>query len=204
MLQGNVAVPLSPKVRKRQSRTRQRILEQSAHLFIAKGFENVSVEEIIDAAEIARSSFYRFFSNREQVLANIIRPVFDRGVAELEKINTADPADTMSGIFDTYLKLWNTSPDALRISTRVGGAYFYLFADVHAIFRSKLASLLDSIEPSGIFINDSAEHTGRLLARTAVHVLEVYSRENDFAELFHKTMTGYLLNTGQRSRVRNQ
>ena len=193
MPQSNAAVPISPKVRKRQSRTRQRILDESAHLFIAKGFENVSVEEIIDATEIARSSFYRFFSNREQVLANIIRPVFEQGVVELEKINTNDPASVMSGIFGTYLKLWNSSPDALRVSTRVGGVHFYLFEDVHAVFRERLADLLVAIESSGIFINDNADNTGRLLARTAVHVLEVYSREEHFTELFHKTMTGFLL-----------
>jgi len=106
MPQIDTAVAMSPKVRKRQSRTRQRILDESAHLFVAKGFENVSVEEIIEAAEIARSSFYRFFSSRDQVLTNIIRPVFEQGLLELEKIKTADPADTMSGIFDTYIKLW--------------------------------------------------------------------------------------------------
>ena len=197
-------VAMSPKVRKRQSRTRQRILDQSAHLFVTKGFENVSVEEIIEAAEIARSSFYRFFSNRDQVLANIIRPVFEHGLVELDKFKTTDPADTMSGIFDTYIKLWNNSPDALRVSTRVGGAYFYLFEDVHAVFRDRIAGLLSAIEPSGIFINGSAGHTGRLLARTAVDVLEVYSRENDFAALFHKTMTGFLLNTVQKAGVNSQ
>ena len=204
MPQSNAAVPLSPKVRKRQNRTRQRILDESAHLFIAKGFENVSVEEIIDAAEIARSSFYRFFSNREQVLANIARPIFELGLIELEQISTDDPSDTMAGIFDTYLKLWNSSPDALRVSSRVGGVYFYLFEDVHAVFRDRLAGLLKAIEPSGIFINNSADYTGRLLARTAVDVLEVYSREKNFAELFHKTMTGYLLNTEQNSGARNR
>jgi AcrR family transcriptional regulator len=204
MPQIDTTVALSPKVRKRQSRTRQRILDESAHLFIAKGFENVSVEEIIDAAEIARSSFYRFFSSRDQVLANIIRPVFEQGLLELEKIKTTDPADTMSRIFDTYIKLWNNSPDALRVSTRVGGVYFYLFEDVHAVFRDRIAGLLSAIESSGIFINGSADHTGRLLARTAVDVLEVYSRENDFAELFHNTMTGFLLNTGPKTGVKNQ
>jgi len=193
MQQSNAPIPLSPKVRKRQSRTRQRILDESAHLFIAKGFENVSVEEIIDAAEIARSSFYRFFSNREQVLANIIRPVFEQGLVELETINSKDPAEVMSGIFHTYLKLWNSSPDALRVSTRVGGLHFYLFEDVHTGFRERLASLLNGIETTGIFINNSADYTGRLLARTAVHVMEVYNQEPDFAELFHKTMTGLLL-----------
>lgn len=199
MQQTEATVALSPKVRKRQSRTRQRILDESARLFIAKGFENVSVEEIIEATEIARSSFYRFFSNREQVLANIIRPVFEQGVVELDMIGSNDPAEVMSGIFDTYLKLWQSSPDALRVSTRIGGIHFYLFEDVHSVFRERLAALLHRIEPSGIFINDSADYTGRLLARTAVHVLEVYCQESDFTELFHKTMTGLLLKPGQTS-----
>lgn len=204
MPQSSATVPLSPKVRKRQGRTRRRILDESAHLFIAKGFENVSVEEIIDAAEIARSSFYRFFSNREQVLANIIRPVFELGVVELETISADEPVVVMSGIFDTYLKLWNSSPDALRVSTRIGGVHFYLFEDVHAVFRQRLAALLERIEPSGIFINGSADYTGRLIARTAVHVLEVYSPEPDFADLFHKTMQGFLLNPEKTTGAKQQ
>ena len=66
----NAAIALSPKIRRRQGRTRQRILDVSAQKFVEHGFENVSVEDIIEAAEIARSSFYRFFSNREEVLAS--------------------------------------------------------------------------------------------------------------------------------------
>lgn len=185
---------LSPKIRSRQSRTRRRILDESARLFIEKGFENVSVEEIIAAAEIARSSFYRFFSNREQVLANIIRPVFHRGIVALDAIDTRSPAQVMAAIFDMYLDLWKSSPDALRVSTRVGGVYFYLFEDVHLEFRTKLANVLASIESSGIFLNHSADYTGRILARTAIPVMEVYSREPDFDELFHQSMRGFLLN----------
>lgn len=199
MPEANAAVALSPKIRRRQSRTRQRILEESARMFIDKGFENVSVEEIIEAAEIARSSFYRFFSNREQVLANIIRPVFEQGVTELQAIESNAPAETMSGVFETYLKLWQANPDALRVSARVGGSYFYLFQDVHQTFREKLEGLLKCVEASGIFLNDSARNTGRLLARTVVSVLEVYSAEPNFEPLFHTTMAGFLLKTEIKS-----
>jgi len=188
------AIAISPKIRSRQSRTRKRILDESARLFIAKGFENVSVEEIIAAAEIARSSFYRFFSNREQVLANIIRPVFDQGIVALDSIDSKSPAQIMTAVFDMYLDLWKSSPDALRISTRVGGIYFYLFEDVHLVFREKLASILASIETSGIFMNKSANYTGRILARTAIPVMEIYARELDFENMFHQSMRGFLLN----------
>jgi len=190
----NSTVAISPKIRSRQSRTRTRILDESARLFIAKGFENVSVEDIIAAAEIARSSFYRFFSNREQVLANIIRPVFDQGIVALDSIDSRSPQQIMTAVFDMYLDLWKSSPDALRVSTRVGSIYFYLFEDVHLVFREKLALTLASIEASGIFMNRSASYTGRILARTAIPVMEVYAREPDFDHLFHQSMRGFLLN----------
>ena len=190
----NGTTSLSAKIRSRQSRTRARILDESAHLFIDQGFEHVSVEDIIAAAEIARSSFYRFFSNREQVLANIIRPVFDAGIAALGAINTTSPNGVMTSIFDMYLGLWKNSPDALRMSTRIGGVYFYLFEDVHQEFRMRLVEKLDSVESSGIYLNDSAEYAARLIARTAVPIIEVYANDPDFELLFHQSMRGLLLN----------
>jgi AcrR family transcriptional regulator len=195
MAEADAIIPLSPKIRKRQGRTRQRILDESARKFIEKGFENVSVEEIIDAAEIARSSFYRFFANREQVLASIIRPVFEQGLDELDAIEIDDPFETMASLLNTWFKLWQTNADALRVSTRIGGIYFYLFEDEHRVFREKVAEMLHAIEPSGIFLNDSADRTARLLARTVVPVLEVYSDQPDFENLYRKTMTGFLLKT---------
>jgi AcrR family transcriptional regulator len=195
MAEADTIIPLSPKIRKRQGRTRQRILDESARKFIEKGFENVSVEDIIDAAEIARSSFYRFFANREQVLASIIRPVFEQGLDELDAIKIDDPFETMASLLNTWFKLWQTNADALRVSTRIGGIYFYLFEDEHRAFREKVAEMLHAIEPSGIFLNDSADSTARLLARTVVPVLEVYSDQPDFENLYRKTMTGFLLKT---------
>ena len=99
------------------------------------------------AAGIARSSFYRFFANREDVLANIIRPVFVDGLAHLESIAARDARGVLHGIFDAYLALWAASPDALRLSTRTGGVYFELFRDLHMPFRERITALLRLVEP---------------------------------------------------------
>ena len=187
------ALPISPKIRSRQSRTRERILEASAGLFVAKGFENVSVEEIIDVAEIARSSFYRFFSSREDLLTKIIRPVFEKGTASLDAIVTDAPLAIMSAVFDAYLSLWRSGPNALKVSTRIGGKHFYLFDDLHAGYRSRLMALVEQVQSSGILLNDSADYSARLIARSAVPVMEVYCSDPDFEQLFHQTMRGFLL-----------
>ncbi len=187
------AVPISAKIRNRQHRTRERILEASAGLFVAKGFENVSVEDIIDAAEIARSSFYRFFSNREDLLTKIIRPVFEKGLTDLDAIATQAPLAIMNAIFDAYLDLWRSGPNALKVSTRIGGKHFYLFEDLHGEYRSQLVALVERVQPSGILLNDNADYSARLIARSAVPVMEVYCSDPDFEHLFHRTMRGFLL-----------
>src|SRR5262245_24764344 len=120
--------PASPKVARRQGRTRERILTESARLFLARGFESVSVDHIVGAAEIARSSFYRFFPNREEVLSSIIRPVFEAGIGQMNGLGDRAPRQLISGILDMYLDLWRAGPEALRLATRMGGAYFRLFA----------------------------------------------------------------------------
>jgi len=183
----------SPKIRSRQDGTRSRILSESAALFVAHGYENVSVEQIILAAGIARSSFYRFFASREDILASLIRPVFVDGLARLDAISARDAPGVLHGIFDAYLALWAASPDALRLSIRTGGIYFELFRDLHTPFRERITALLRLVEPTGQLLNRSADYTARLLARTAVPVMEVYQRDPRFAVLFRSTMSGLLL-----------
>ncbi len=186
-------VALSPKVRARQRRTRDVLLRESAALFVARGFENVSVEDILAASGIARSSFYRFFSNREDVLSQIVRPVFQRGLIELNSIRGQDGEAIIGGVLTAYLKLWQRSPNALRLSTRVGGVYFSLFRDVHDQFRTRLESLLRSAAEYRILRNDNPDYSARLIARVAVATLEVYSGDPNREELFMATMKGLLL-----------
>jgi AcrR family transcriptional regulator len=183
----------SPKIARRQGRTRERILAESARLFLARGYPAVSVDHIVVAAEIARSSFYRFFPNREEVLSSIIRPMFESGIASMATLQRRPPRQIVAGILDMYLRLWQQSPDALRLATRMGGAYFRLFEDVHAAYRERLTALLELVAATGTLLNDSGQYSARLIARSAVPVLEVYGDDPRLESLFRRTMTGLLL-----------
>ena len=127
------------------------------------------------AAEIARSSFYRFFPNREEVLASTSGPSSSRASTPWRPSPGVRPRQIMDGIFDMYLTLWAASPDALRLATRMGGSYFRLFQDVHTRYRQALTDLLGRVESTGILLNDNGDYSARLIARTAVPVLEVYA-----------------------------
>jgi AcrR family transcriptional regulator len=181
------------KIARRQSRTRERILVESARLFLARGFSSVSVDHIVGAAEIARSSFYRFFPNREEVLASIIRPVFESGVAAMTAMAERPARQVVDGICDMYLALWTSGPEALQLATRMGGAYFRLFQDVHLQYRQVMTALLDRVQATGALLNGSGEYSARLIARSAVPLLEVYREDPAFETLFRQSMRGLLL-----------
>lgn len=188
-----IAATPSRKVERRQNATRDRILVESARLFLARGFAAVSVDQVVEAAEIARSSFYRFFPNREEVLSSIIRPVFENGIGMMREVATHPPRQVLDGVFSMYLQLWSAGPESLQLATRMGGAYFRLFEDVHHAYREALTALMRRVEPTGLLLNGSGENSARLIARTAVPVLEVYRGDPRIESLFRQTMSGLLV-----------
>jgi len=55
-------------VERKQRQARQRIVEVAEELFLASGFNNVSVSEIAERAEVGRTTFFRHFGDKQEVL----------------------------------------------------------------------------------------------------------------------------------------
>ena len=55
-------------VERKQRQARQRIVEVAEELFLEKGFDNVSVTEIAERAEVGRTTFFRHFGDKQEVL----------------------------------------------------------------------------------------------------------------------------------------
>ena len=73
----------------RTSDARERLVEASARLFHERSYESVGVQELCEAAEINKGSFYHFFPSKEDLAAAVIeaqhetvrREVLDPGLA---------------------------------------------------------------------------------------------------------------------------
>lgn len=101
---GASAAPSEPPVRRpdrvarRRDRTRQRILEVAEDLVRARGVEAVTVDDITEAADIARRSFYHHFRSKHELLVPIARAhtrSLNRRIDRLiEKVE--DPAEVVS------------------------------------------------------------------------------------------------------------
>lgn len=185
--------PRSNKVARRRDRMRRELLDVAARRFVEKGAENVAVEEIIEEAGIARSTFYSFFANKEQLIEDIARPFFELGIAKLQGLNECKTDELMEGILTIYLTLWRRDANALLLSQYMGGKYFPLVRDLHNRFVDQLSKLFERLEEADLLRNDSAGYTARLMSRTVVSTLRIYSDDPEFESLFKNTMHGQLL-----------
>jgi AcrR family transcriptional regulator len=56
-----------PKVDKRIQKTKRALTESLTHLIIERGYEAVTVQDILDHALVGRSTFYAHYENKEQL-----------------------------------------------------------------------------------------------------------------------------------------
>jgi AcrR family transcriptional regulator len=53
---------------RKKFKTRQMLIATAADLFLKNGFENTTVDEIAEAADISRRTFFRYFATKEAVV----------------------------------------------------------------------------------------------------------------------------------------
>lgn len=63
--------------REKESRT-ESIKKNAAKLFARKGFHNVSMAEIAEAAEVSKGTLYIYFKSKEELYFSLIEPILTR------------------------------------------------------------------------------------------------------------------------------
>ena len=81
-----VMTPALPLVERKRRQARQRIIQAAEELFLARGFNEVSVGDIAERAEVGRTTFFRHFGDKQEV-------VFARWQELLDTIAAAGQAD---------------------------------------------------------------------------------------------------------------
>ena len=84
---------------RRQKKTRQAVYDAFAALLEVKTYSNITVQEIIDKANIGRSTFYSHFETKDELLKALSTEIFDHVFAEDQtKENTHDFSSEKKGI----------------------------------------------------------------------------------------------------------
>ena len=77
--------------KKREQRARIESIKKIANrLFDEKGFENTSVDEIANAAELAKGTIYLYFKSKEELYYSLLEPSLENYLNALTEITAAE------------------------------------------------------------------------------------------------------------------
>lgn len=100
--------------------TRERLLENGAALFAAKGFNGVGVEELGESVGLTGPSMYRHFRTKGALLAEMLITVSNsllEGATEVIEENL-DPQQTLSALIERHIEFAISYPDLIRVHER--------------------------------------------------------------------------------------
>lgn len=106
---------------------RQEILVAARELFIRKGYEQTSVNDILKIVDIAKGTFYYYFASKEEVLEAIILNIVEEGARKAEKI-----------LHDKSIPLVNRIMMAVMAQTPEFEGSSEIAQEIHKVENSKL------------------------------------------------------------------
>lgn len=75
---------------KKGEKRKQELLQIAYNMFLTKGYENTSVDEIIEQAGIAKGTYYYYFESKEEMLEEVIGMMIGQETEAARQVLSAD------------------------------------------------------------------------------------------------------------------
>jgi AcrR family transcriptional regulator len=154
-------------------RTREHLIDTALELFFTQGYEQTTMEQVAERAEVSTTTLYRYFPTKDLLLLHQL-PEFDWGEALRER-----PADEPLDVSLAVL-LHDTLES---VSGRPESARLHQLIDETPAARARLWDIVN--EKRGSFETAIADRTGRpsvdvVVAMTARMMYQIYDVVFDF------------------------
>lgn len=151
------------------------------------------LDEIADAADVARGTLYSHFASKDELIQAIVTPALEAAVAGLKKLSKGSARKRMDELFLLYLRLWDEHRDALRLSYRLQDVSLGPAGPLHSAFRQGVVQLLTYACRTGTLRIKDPVIASRMIMRVSVPLLEVCVHGSDGNDLFLQSMRGLLM-----------
>ncbi|WP_392670263.1 TetR family transcriptional regulator [Streptomyces sp. LN785] len=97
---------------RKKRRTRDALLHAALDLFTTQGYEETTVDEIVDAVEVSQRTFFRYFASKEETAFAVQEMVESRFLSELRRRPAAEPP--FEAMRSAVLCAWNSIGEAIE------------------------------------------------------------------------------------------
>lgn len=99
---------------RKKQRTADDLLDAALRLFAERGYDDVSVEEICELAEVSRATFFRYYGSKAGLIAEFNRRLADRVAARIARMKNPSATDQLFAMQDELSDAWTTCGPAVR------------------------------------------------------------------------------------------
>ena len=150
---------------------KEAFVDAAQRLMTAKGYEQMSVQDVLDAVEASRGAFYHYFDSKQELLEAVIERMVDQGLGAVEPVvhdRSLSAIAKLQRVFSTIGR-WKTARKPLVLALLE-----VWMSDDNAIVRDKLRRTMvgrmsETLTPiiqqgidEGVFQADSATYTARV------------------------------------------
>ena len=151
---------------KKGQQRKQELLRIAYQLFITKGYEATSIDEIIEQAGIAKGTYYYYFESKEQTLEEVIDMMLEEEAGRAKAIMSTDLSipDKIVGIISALRPQVNEMPieDALNRPENIL-MHDKVYKKLIGMVVPVLSEVVDQGVKEGIFACDHIPERVRML-----------------------------------------
>ena len=151
------------------------IADAAVALFREKGYEGVSVGEICAAAGIARSSFYRAFSCKNDIIRRIFEHTDANAMVSVEELLAAE---------NDFDRMWIIGDRYISLSRSLGPALSNTFMCMTSQGEIDLLALGHSVDSWFIRLTRNCQKTGLIRSREPAELLGPLMVDMVYHELY--------------------
>jgi len=152
------------------------------------------MESIADDADVARGTLYSHFPTKQSLIEAIVRPALQQELAAVRRLRNRSARQAIRGLLESYVDLWQTYQDALRVAHGPGGLAVGSAAPLsHDELLAEIGRLLARAERAGLLRGHDPGLAAAIIARLAVPLLELCDRHPAGPALFVELMQAILL-----------
>ena len=133
----------------RHADTRQHILETGQRIVACKGFSSVGLNELLQAAEVPKGSFYHYFKSKELFGQAVLEAYFDGYLGQIDRL-FATPGLSARKRLLAYLRQWQhsqsgASDDAKCLVVKLGAEVADLSEAMRLTLRDGTTRIIDRL-----------------------------------------------------------
>lgn len=133
--------------------TRDRLLAAAGELFVERGYANVRIGDITEAAGISPGAFYRYFDDRRQLMLVLLRQLTDEAFDFIRApAGSGDEFDSMIDSTRRYFEFYDKHRALLAVMVELSQSdseVKALWAAARGAFYGRIASVMRRAESAG-------------------------------------------------------